>query len=70
MARQKNDGRGRLGGRQAGTPNKPLEPLAVWVAGLIDKNRKQFEKDLAALEPQRRAAILGGLIASANQATK
>lgn len=69
MARQKNDGRGRLGGRAAGTKNKPLAPLAVWVAELIDRNRKQFEQDLAALAPEHRAAIIGRLITSANRPT-
>ena len=46
MARQKNDGRGRLGGRAVGTPNKVSGTLKEWLTSLIDKNRKQIEKDL------------------------
>ncbi|MBQ9636750.1 MAG: hypothetical protein IJV36_02485 [Prevotella sp.] len=46
MPRQKNDGRGRLGGRQAGTPNKdnPLKTL------LHDHSMEYFEKNIPAEE--------------------
>lgn len=64
MGRKANDGRGRLGGRRQGTKNKPLEPLNEWVAGLIDRRRAQFEHDLDALEPEKRADVLGQLIAA------
>lgn len=62
MARQPNDGRGRLGGRAKGTPNKPKKPLDEWMADLIDKNRKRFEEDLATLTPYERAMILVQMI--------
>ena len=48
MGRLRNDGRGRIGGRAKGTPNKPQAPLPVWVSGIIDKHRNQIEKTLAA----------------------
>ena len=37
MTRQKNDGRGRLGGRQKGTPNKVTATLREWVADLLEQ---------------------------------
>lgn len=64
MGRIANDGRGRIGGRAKGTKNKPLEPLNEWAAGLINRRRVQFEKDLDALTPQERAAVLGPIIAA------
>ena len=39
MARQANDGRGRMGGRAKGTGNKPLNE---WVNGFIKRNRAQI----------------------------
>lgn len=62
MARQKNDGRGRLGGRQKGTRNKPQEPIGVWVCSMINKNRRRFENDMKTLSPQERAAVYANLI--------
>lgn len=62
MARQKNDGRGRMGGRQKGTPNKVTASVREWLAALIDKNRRQIEKDLKALEPKERLQVLERLM--------
>lgn len=62
MARQKNDGKGRLGGRQKGTPNKVAASVKDWLSGLIDKNRKQIEKDIKQLEPKERLQILEKLM--------
>lgn len=64
MGRLANDGRGRIGGRAKGTKNKPAEPLNVWAAGLVNRRRAQFEKDLDALTPQERAAVLAPIIAA------
>ena len=61
MARQTNDGRGRLGGRAKGTPNKNLNE---WVNCFIKRNRAQFEDDFKTLSPQERAAVMATLIAS------
>jgi hypothetical protein len=44
MARQKNDGRGRLGGRAKGTPNKPALSVQEWAAGMLNGNRRKFEQ--------------------------
>lgn len=63
MARPKNDGRGRIGGRAKGTPNKP-QNLNEWVSGFIRRNRAQFEDDFKTLSPQERAAVMATLIAS------
>lgn len=60
--RKKEDGRGRLGGRKAGTPNKVTGTVKEWIAQLIDKNRTQIEQDLASLEPKDRLMILEKLM--------
>ena len=62
MARQKNDGKGRLGGRQKGTPNKVTSNVREWLFVLINKNRKQIERDIKALEPKDRLQILEKLM--------
>lgn len=69
MGRTKNDGRGRIGGRAKGTPNKPkpIEPLNEWAAGVINRNRARFEKDLEEMEPAQRAGVLATLIAAQSQ---
>lgn len=60
MARQKNDGRGRLGGRQKGTPNKTTTSLREALAEHWRKYQEsgQFAEDLEALDPATRAAIM------------
>jgi hypothetical protein len=40
MGRLPNDGRGRMGGRQAGTKNKP-KTYAGWAAKILADDRKQ-----------------------------
>ena len=70
MGRKTNDGRGRMGGRAAGTKNKPLEPLNVWVLSMVNKNRTRFEKDLETLTPQERAKVFANLIAVSAQGTQ
>ena len=62
MARQKGDGRGRLGGRSKGTPNKITASLREWIASIIDKNRSQIEIDLKVLEPRDRLQVLERLM--------
>ena len=61
MGRQKNDGRGRLGGRKKGTPNKSTSDLKQWLSGVLNENRNQFEKDLRELLPEERIKVLSGL---------
>lgn len=61
MARQKNDGRGRLGGRSKGTPNKSTTDLRNWLSGVLNGNRNQFERDLKELLPEERVRVLSGL---------
>lgn len=58
MARQKNDGRGRLGGRAKGTPNKTTSTLKGWITQVIEENKGQMLEDLASLEPRERLQIL------------
>ena len=61
MGRQKQDGRGRLGGRKKGTPNKVNGDLKEWVSDLLNNNRRQFEEDLRELLPTERVKLLSGL---------
>ncbi|HJB84741.1 MAG TPA: hypothetical protein IAA13_04455 [Candidatus Alistipes merdigallinarum] len=62
MARQKNDGKGRLGGRAKGTPNRITASVKAWIFQVIDKNRLQMEKDIEALEPKERLQVLEKLM--------
>lgn len=62
MARTKNDGRGRMGGRQKGTPNRTTKEARQWLAELIDANREQVRKDLKSLEPKDRLQMLEKLM--------
>ena len=63
MGRTKGDGKGRLGGRQKGTPNKVTGDVKEWICDIINKNRKQMEKDLKQLEPLERVKMLEKLMA-------
>lgn len=63
MSRNKNDGRGRLGGRTAGTKDKVTQNLKSWVQQVIDNNRQQMELDLASLEPRDRLNFMEKLMA-------
>ncbi len=56
--RQKNDGKGRLGGRQKGTPNKTTKKFRDWLLDLIDSQREQIEVDLENLDPKDRLLII------------
>lgn len=62
MARQKNDGKGRMGGRAKGTPNKVTSELRLWVAKIVKKNRRQIEDDLSVLDPKDRVTLLERLM--------
>lgn len=61
MARQKNDGKGRLGGRSKGTPNKnkPLKTFlrshSLFYFTPDEKTmRSEFDNDILSLKPQER----------------
>ena len=58
MARQKNDGRGRLGGRAKGTCNKTTSSMRGWLQDLVNKNKRQIKRDLEALDPKSRLEAL------------
>ena len=49
-------------GRPKGTPNKITADMRGWLTAVIDKNRKQTEKDLKRLEPKDRLQILEKLM--------
>lgn len=58
MARQKNDGRGRIGGRTKGTPNKATASMRDWLQDLVNKNKRQIKLDLESLDPKSRLEAL------------
>ncbi len=62
MGRIKNDGRGRLGGRAKGTPNKTTGTIKVWLTDLLTKNKKQIVEDLQQVAPQERLRFFTGLL--------
>lgn len=62
MARQKNDGKGRLGGRAKGTPNKVTSDLKTWVASILDGGREKFLESLDGLEPSEYVRVFSGLL--------
>ena len=53
----------KTGGREKGTPNKVTADTKAWLTKLLDRNRRQFEKDLKRLEPHQRVAIFEKLLA-------
>ena len=59
---QKKGKTGNPNGRPRGTPNRVTTEMKTWLAGLIDKNRRQIEKDLKRLEPKDRLLILERLM--------
>lgn len=50
MAREKNDGKGRLGGRKPGTKNKATVLNGEMVQALLDKNFDRAQKMLNEIE--------------------
>jgi len=62
MARQKNDGKGRMGGRAKGTPNKATTDLKTWVASILDDGRGKFVESLDKLEPSEFIRVFTGLL--------
>lgn len=62
MGRQKNDGKGRIGGRAKGTPNKITSTVKEWILGVVNGHRVQFEKDLDKMEAWERVRVITNLL--------
>ena len=62
MSRQKNDGKGRLGGRKAGTPNKATATTREWIQQILDENQQTIRDDLKKLSAKDRVNALLSLI--------
>lgn len=52
MARPKNDGKGRMGGRAKGTPNKVTSELKGWISEILENGKEQFITNMQSLEPK------------------
>ena len=50
MARRKDDGRGRLGGRAKGTRNKLTSSIKEWIEKMLDEERENYLEHLNKLE--------------------
>lgn len=72
MARQKNDGRGRMGGRAVGTPNKTTTVVKTAISEIVGdylsttgtgdkKKRFSLVADLEKMQPSERAKLMAGL---------
>ena len=53
---------GNPNGRPKGTPNKVTQDVRKWLSSVIDKNRKQMERDLKALPAKERLQMLERLM--------
>ena len=62
MARPRNDGRGRIGGRAKGTPNKVTTSVKAWIKELIDGHRSTLEADLMEMSPKERWDVIEKLL--------
>ena len=62
MGRTKNDGKGRLGGRAKGTPNKVTADLKSWIHTILDDGRERFAEYLSLLEPSEYIRTYTGLL--------
>lgn len=62
MGRLKNDGKGRLGGRAKGTPNKVTADLRGWINTILDDGREKFAENLSLLEPNEYIRTYTGLL--------
>ena len=62
MSRQKNDGKGRLGGRRAGTPNKATATTREWIQQLLEDNQDSIREDLKKMSAKDRVNALLSLI--------
>lgn len=69
--RKKNDGRGRMGGRKKGTPNKTTAELREALTPIISRyfngegvgsDAICFEKDIQEMEPLERARAMAGVL--------
>ncbi|MCD8295546.1 MAG: hypothetical protein LUE27_09950 [Clostridia bacterium] len=63
--RKAGDGRGRLGGRQKGTPNKVTADVRSRIGQIVSEyfTEDDFKRDLQALEPKDRILVMEKLAA-------
>ena len=62
MGRKKDDGRGRLGGREKGSPNKITGSIKDWISSIVDDNKDTFEADIKALDSSERVRVISNLL--------
>lgn len=62
--RVKGDGRGRLGGRAKGTPNKVTVERRALIASFVEENWEDFKKSYSEIkDPQRKCDIFMSMMA-------
>lgn len=63
MARQKGDGKGRMGGRKAGTPNKLTKEKREMISQFLDGHWEEFEQSFREIDdPVRKCQIMIDLL--------
>jgi len=63
MARQKGDGRGRLGGRAKGTPNKVTVERRALIASFVEDNWEDFVESYKTItDPEKKCALFLSMV--------
>lgn len=62
MARPKNDGKGRMGGRAKGTPNNKTKEVRTFISNLLQKKMKDIETAFDELEAKDKVAAFTQLV--------
>lgn len=62
MARQKNDGKGRMGGREKGTPNQATTDLKNWINSILENGKDDFISRLGNLDDRDYIKTFVGLL--------
>ena len=59
---KKNDGRGRMGGRGPGVPNRVTSSVRTWLNEFVNNNRELIESDFKKMQPKDRVQVFERLL--------
>jgi hypothetical protein len=62
MGRKRNDGKGRMGGRGPGVPNRVTSSVRTWLSGFVNNNLDLIESDFKKLQPKDRVQVFERLL--------